>query len=416
MIALLVVMCSGVTHCQNYGYKEYNFENGTESLDSNWIQGYGNWVGSKESCSIGKYSLTTGEVNCPDSANITIVNVIGPTHLEFSWKKSGPSTIMAAYLDDSENYSDCCKGFGWSTSNINIPSGTHRIKWVLSFARSWDGKCIVGTKGTGWLCNVKIPFSGENLVPTIVPVITQPIRPIIPKPENITPTYYNNICRDISVNDDFAQIVRNSTRCRFCLDNGCYGGAINITGANDVIIQSKLLYGAQIKGKSTNCNLILYKCDNVTIKGLNFVDGLNGIWLKNSKNCKIFNNAITTIGGMGVYLSNESLNNQIVGNNIEDIDSTPPRKHPAMVIEASYNNTISNNSIETKGYDYLLKSGGNNKIHMDEVGSVNIYGLEYLINLNPSGNLCIFRIIGTRMLKMSSEIGDEINNSLSCGA
>ena len=30
----------------------------------------------------------------------------------------------------------------------------------------------------------------------------------------------------------------------------------------------------------------------------------------------------------------------------------------------SFNNTISNNSIETKGYDYLLKSGDNNKIHI----------------------------------------------------
>jgi hypothetical protein len=37
IIALLVVMYSDAMYCQNYEYKEYNFENGTQSLDANWI-------------------------------------------------------------------------------------------------------------------------------------------------------------------------------------------------------------------------------------------------------------------------------------------------------------------------------------------------------------------------------------------
>jgi parallel beta-helix repeat protein len=440
MIALLVVMCSDVMYCQNYEYKEYNFENGTQSLDANWIQGYGNWIGSDESCLAGKHSLSTSEVNCPASANYTVMNVIGPSHLEFSWKKSGANTEMAVYLDDSETQSDYCRGFEWSSSNLNIPSGTHKIKWVLNFTRSKDGRCIAGTKGTGWLCNVKIPFSVENSVPTIVPVTTQPIEPIIPKHENInpivpvttqpiesiipkheniTPTYYEDTCRNISANDDLVKIVGNSTGCRFCLDNGCHNGTINITGANDVIIQSKMLYEAQIKGESTRCNLILYKCNNVTISGLNLVEGLNGIWLKNSRNCKIFNNMITTINGFGVYLSNGSSDNQIIGNYIEDIDSTPhrlqpDRRQPEIVIEESDYNTISYNNIETEGYDYLLERGSNNKIHMDQNGSININDREYLINFNSSGNLCIFRIFDARKIKIGSEIVDENHNSLSC--
>jgi hypothetical protein len=119
MVALLVIMCPDVANCQNNGYKEYNFENGTQCLGLNWIQGYGNWIGSRESCSVGKYSLSTAEINCPDSANITIMNLTGPSHLEFSWKKSGPNTIMAAYLDDSENYVDYCRDFGLSMAISN---------------------------------------------------------------------------------------------------------------------------------------------------------------------------------------------------------------------------------------------------------------------------------------------------------
>jgi parallel beta-helix repeat protein len=201
------------------------------------------------------------------------------------------------------------------------------------------------------------------------------------------------------------------------LDNGCHNGSINITGATDVIIQSKLLYEAQIKGKLTNCNLILYKCNNVTIAGLNFDGGLNGLWIKNSRNCKIFNNLITTANGFGVYLSDGSLNNQIVGNILKDNDDfTPPRKHPAIVIEASDYNMISDNTIETKGYNYLLENGSNNRIHVNEKGSISINDREYLIKLDSFENLCVFRILDTRMIKRGSEIVEENNNTVSCGA
>jgi parallel beta-helix repeat protein len=417
IIALLVVMCSDVMYCQNYKYKEYNFENGTQSLDANWIQGYGNWIGSEESCFAGKHSLSTAEVYCPSSANITVMNIIGPNHLSFSWKKSGANTVMAVYLDDSETPRDSSRGYGWSSSNIEIPSGTHNITWVLNFTRSKDGKCIPGSKGTGWLCNVKIPFPVKIPVPTIEPVTTQPIGPLIPKPENITPIYSESACRLISPNDDVGQIIGNSTEHRFSLENGCYchNGTINITGANDIIIQPKMLYEAQLKGDSTYCNLVLFKCNNVTVSGLNFFNASNGIWLKNSSNCKIFKNIITTENGFGVYLSNGSSNNQIKENNLEDNDSTPqPAAPPAIVIENSYSNTLSDNSIETEGYDYLLERGSNNEIHMNETGRINIDGRQYLINRSSSGDLCIFRPFESRTIPIGSEVVDGKHNLLSC--
>jgi parallel beta-helix repeat protein len=423
MVAFLLVICFSIGYCQNNDLKGYNFQNGTQSLDSNWVQGYGNWIGSEDSCFVGMRSLSTGEVNCPDSANITVY-VVGPGHLQFSWKKSGANTIMGVYLDDSNTPIDYCRGYGWSTSNINILSGSHKIKWVLNFTRNLDGSCIFGTKGIGWLCNVRIPFSNENPVPAIAPVIIEPISSTDLKPENITtapqkitPFYSGNACISISVNDNLGQIAGNSTGKIFCLDNGYHNGTINITGANDTIIESKRSYEAEIIGDPIKFNLVLYKCNNVTIRKLS-IEGQYGIKLKNSNYCKIFNNFITTRKGIGIYLSNDSSNNQIIGNQIYDNDSGG-QEQPTMVIEESNNNIISCNRITANGFHYNLVSGNGNKIYSDKNCAIELFDKKYIITQNSHGIPCICRVlrenpVGT--IDLGRNVSEEKNNYVSAEA
>ncbi|MGD0954221.1 MAG: hypothetical protein ABR985_17835, partial [Methanotrichaceae archaeon] len=60
-------------------------------MDSNWVVEQGSWNKSTDSCSPDKNSISSGIVECPNFANISIKNVPGGQAI-FTWKKSGADT------------------------------------------------------------------------------------------------------------------------------------------------------------------------------------------------------------------------------------------------------------------------------------------------------------------------------------
>lgn len=402
IIALLLAISFDIAECQNNNIVEYNFTNGILGLDSNWILG-GNWIGTPTSCSPScpacGFALSTGEVKCPDTANITIINVIGPSNLEFCWKKSGANTKFEAYLDDQTEPIDNidCEGYDWNPESIYIPPGSHSIKWILNFARNRVGDCIPGTRGTGWLCDVKAQISA---IPTTViepqtetePVVsnaTGDVLPPVTEPVTSTEQLGASNCINVREGDDLAQILRNSSNKEVCLESGDYMGGIVLAGVHDASIRSIYPLGANLNGNSKEYNLVLNDCNNVSIKDIFFGDSINGILLNNSKNCKIRSDVIQSNSGISIQIVNNSNNNKVFANDIQDdgIDNTP-----AISIELSSNNYISCNHIDSEGYCYFFDNSTNNELYSDQNSSIYSDGSSYAIRPRESE---IFKIVPT---------------------
>ena len=193
-----------------------------------------------------------------------------------------------------------------------------------------------------------------------------------------------------------------------CLINGEYNGPINITNASNSIIISKVDFKSRLVDHKKGTGLILYNCQNITIKGMIFAKCLNGIWLKNSSNCSIQNNIIRADEGSALVINESSRNNTIMANTIF---SDQKNEEPAVVIENSDNNMIIGNDItKPKGYSYLLKNGYGNKLYLSNdciVLSENDIYIIKALDVNGIAKRSFFLYIDQGMYK---ELGGKIED------
>lgn len=152
IILFCIILLFQLAYCQDSVH--YDFKNCTVNLDSGLVIEKGSWYKSPDSCSQGNNSITSGSIECPNFANISIKNVpVGQA--SFTWKKSGASTKFEFYIDNE--LSATCKSYKWVSNPVSIPEGNHTIKWVVRFDKAENGICIAGSEGEGWLCDVLVP-------------------------------------------------------------------------------------------------------------------------------------------------------------------------------------------------------------------------------------------------------------------
>lgn len=356
---------------------------------------------------------------------------------EFWWKINETNGVffnLKFYIDN--NLVEQCKNFNWDVvafSDFESETNkSHMLKWVLEYnpdvpylERSPKGSAYIDELR---LCGLHFEKDksrdfvaiSQNITTPIIPVQSNGTIPYYVRPLTIfNELVYISPCNEILNNSDnlstISEVPKGQT---ICLSEGDYNGMINISNLSDVVINSRILNEAQLIGNSNKCNIILYKCNNVTISGLRLIDGMIGIWLQNSSNCRILNNIITVGGGAGILLNQSSSNNIISGNNIYSLDG---KGQPAIVIEDSDGNTLScNNNYKEKGYSYILYDGNNNNIYNIN-RTILIGNREYKIKRDEFGVFCFFRIYppihGSSAIeeRIAPQFTDERNNFWCCG-
>ena len=353
-------------------------------------------------------SFLSGEIICGQKTSFSVnVNYNEPKCITFNWYKRGPSEAdLICYYDDNMDSEHLVKFIGNhpKSDRIMVKSGRHVVKWEFSVSQPCNG--VVGS--TAEIDDIVVPDSIPEFNCTILTnsdakigqvssafiqfseanarydwqissggVIMSP-RPfsnqilwkatkagVIEIKGNVISS--NGPCTDlvkcnvterdvVNVTDDMdlSGIIGGSENKIFCLTDGNYTDGLVISGRNIMII-SKNRFGAVFDTRGADYSIVIDNTSDVYIEGINITDCDGGFIIYNSTNCTLANNSITSKMKPGIFIDSSSSNlikdNILLFNSLDD--------DQGIRFNNSSDNIISNNTIFTDDYSFLIDNKSN---------------------------------------------------------
>jgi parallel beta-helix repeat protein len=133
--------------------------------------------------------------------------------------------------------------------------------------------------------------------------------------------------------------------------------------------------------------VILFKCNNITVENLNLSNTTIGVELSETNNTAISGNNITVNNYGGIVLGS-SYNNSVSGNNITNNIANNINKQYGILLVSSSSNGVSRNNIASNAWGIYLDSSSNNSVNGNNIANNwDGIGLFYSSNNNnASGN------------------------------
>jgi len=262
-------------------------------------------------------------INSSSNNNTIMFNGISDNHDSMYLEFSSNNYIIDNIIDDN-NY-----GIGCSNSNDNIFLDNYifRSTYAISISKS-SGNIIQNNDiidcGYG---GIRVFYSSHN-------------NSIINNTINMK-YYYGLLLSKTSMNNT---VIRNS----FYHTGLSVYNTFENTIKENLVNNKDLVYLYNVSDQVINENsgqVILVRCNNITVRNQNLSDAGNGLVLLNSDNCQIIGNNLNFNNNKGIRVE-WSNNNTITGNTISS------NFYGNLEMYRSNNNTVSNNSIFDRSISY----------------------------------------------------------------
>jgi len=182
--------------------------------------------------------------------------------------------------------------------------------------------------------------------------------------------------------DDLQSVIINSSNKTIYLKKGEYNSIRIGDNVHNLTIRSLDKWNSILNGNNEDYVLELDNTSNISIIGLVFINGVDGLSIKQSKNCIIDDNLILDFKDDGIYLY-ESIDNTLSKNKIS---SNYGQNNCGIWLDKSGRNKIIENVINVQSYmidlhnsscDNLIINSNNGKIRENNTPN-NIYHRGYV--------------------------------------